>query len=41
MKMENAFYAESDAVVAKVHASSGKTVNMGDILIEFKQSEQA
>ncbi len=35
MKMENAFYAEGDAVVSKVIAQAGKIVNMGEILIEF------
>ena len=35
MKMENAFYAECDAIVSKVIAQAGKIVNMGEILIEF------
>jgi biotin carboxyl carrier protein len=40
MKMENAFYAEGDAVIKKVIAQAGKTVNMGDLLIEFSPLEK-
>ncbi len=39
MKMENAFYAEGDAVVTKIIAQAGTTVNMGDVLIEFAPLE--
>lgn len=36
MKMENVFYAESDAVVQKILVQAGKTVNMGEILLQFE-----
>ncbi len=39
MKMENAFYAEGDAIVTRIIAQAGKTVNMGDVIIEFAPLE--
>lgn len=40
MKMENAFYAEADAIVEKILAKPGQTVNMGDILLQFAPLEK-
>jgi len=39
MKMENAFYAEYDAIVEKVMIAPMQSVNMGDILLRFKPKE--
>lgn len=39
MKMENAFYAEYDAIVEKVLIEPAQSVNMGDILLQFKPNE--
>ncbi len=36
MKMENAFYAEFDAVVEKILVKPTQTVNMGEVLLQFK-----
>ena len=36
MKMENAFYAEFDAVIEKILVKTTQTVNMGEVLLQFK-----
>lgn len=36
MKMENTFYAECDGIVEKIIAKAGNTVNLGEVLIQFK-----
>lgn len=39
MKMENAFYAEHDGIIEKVLIAPMQNVNMGDILLRFKQKD--
>jgi propionyl-CoA carboxylase alpha chain len=39
MKMENAFYAEHDAIIEKVMITPTQNVNMGDILLHLKPKE--
>jgi propionyl-CoA carboxylase alpha chain len=36
MKMENVMKAESDAIVAKIHATPGTTLGVDQPIIEFE-----
>jgi propionyl-CoA carboxylase alpha chain len=36
MKMENQLLAESDGVVAKIHAQVGESVKLDDPIVEFE-----